>query len=148
MKVILSKDIPKIGKKYEVKSVSDGYAANFLFPKNLAFLATPAKISQIEAKRKELEAERKVQADLLSKNIESLKNIRVEIFAKANEKGHLFKGIHKDGILAALKEQKHIDLPDDAFVLDELIKQTGEYTITATIGDATVSFTLAVLKEK
>lgn len=148
MKVILLQNVPKVGHKYEIKTVADGYAANFLFPKKLAEAATSAKIKALEAQRKEIEAEQKVQQDLLTKNLKSLKDVRVEITAKANEQGHLFRGLHKDGILVALKEQKHIDLPEGAIMLDEPIKMIGDHTISVSALNVTSSFTLVVSPEK
>jgi large subunit ribosomal protein L9 len=52
MKVILLKDVPKVGRKFTAVDVADGYAANFLFPKKLAEAATPAKLAEL-AKRQE-----------------------------------------------------------------------------------------------
>jgi len=148
MKVILLQDVPKIGKKFEIKNVSDGYAANFLFPRGLAERASATTEARAVTEQKARAEEQKIQADLLAKNIESLKDIRIEIAAKANDKGNLFKGIHKDEILKALKKQAHIDLPEDAIVLDEPVKQAGEHTIPAVMGDRSGAFTLVVTGAK
>ena len=57
MKIILLKDIPKIGKKYDIKDLSDGYVRNFLLPKKLAEEATPNRIAKIEGMKAEQEKE-------------------------------------------------------------------------------------------
>ena len=129
MKVILLQDIASLGKKYDVKNVSDGYARNFLVPKNLAKIATPKAIKAIEAEKKRLEEERKVQEDILQKNLEGLKDLKVVWDGKNNEKGHLFAGIHSQDISKILKEQSHLDIPAELIQLEKPIKETGQYKI-------------------
>ncbi len=95
MKVILLNDVPKIGRKYDIKNVSDGYASNFLFPRKLAQPASADVVSKVESLKAKESSDRKVQEDLLLKNIEFLENARIEFTLPANEKGHLFQGIHQ-----------------------------------------------------
>lgn len=141
MKVILLKDVQKIGKKNEVKNVSDGYALNFLIPKRMAERATTNKIEQLELKRQQSDEDIVVQNDLLIKEAETLNGKTIEIKAKANEKGHLFEGIHKDVIVKALGGK----FTEDQIVLENPIKETGEHTIPLTVGD--YSFVLSVAGE-
>lgn len=154
MKIVLLSDVPKIGHKYDVKEVSPGYARNFLFPRRLAELATKNKIKYFEQNKVKLEDERAVQADLLQKNFEALKSTSIELKEKTNEKGHLFKGIHKEEIAKALKEQAHIDLPTDNIDLEHPIKEVGEFDIKVHIPEDTskenVTFKLTIgkLEEK
>lgn len=129
MKVILLQDVPSVGKKYEIKNVSDGYARNFLIPRKLAQIATTQAIQLVETKRKQLGQEKEIQKDILEKNIESLGGVRLEITEKANEKGHLFAGVNKEEIAKILKEQKHIDIPAEIIELEQPIKEIGEYKI-------------------
>ena len=145
MKVILLTDVQNVGHKHDVKEVASGYASNFLIPRKLAEIATDIKVKRGSALKKQHEAERKVQEELLSKNVESLKNISIEINAKANEKGHLFKGIHKEDIILQLKEQAHIDIASEMIVLEHPIKEVGEVTIEVKAGDKTGMFTLTVV---
>ncbi|MBU6232265.1 50S ribosomal protein L9, partial [Patescibacteria group bacterium] len=72
MKVILIKDVPKLGSRYEVKDVSSGHATNLLIPQGLALAATPDALKRLETQRKQAEAERKIHEDLLVKNIKDL----------------------------------------------------------------------------
>lgn len=144
MKVILLKDVGKIGRKFDVKEVSSGYAANFLFPKGLAEVATPAKLKKFEELKKQHDEERKVQNELLLKNIKGLSKTKIELRVNANEKGHLFKGIHVDEILEALKVQAHIDLTADMIVLKGPIKALGEFKIDVEVNEKKGSFKLEV----
>jgi len=129
MKVILSQDIIGVGRKGEVKNVSDGYARNFLLPNKLGQIATPAAIASAEKLRKQAEQDKDVQKDILEKNIKSLKDLKVQIKAKANEKGHLFSIIHPDEISKILKEEHHLDIPSKLIEIEKPIKEIGEHII-------------------
>ena len=144
MKIILLKDVAKVGQKFDIKNVSDGYAMNFLFPNNLAEPASSKKIKEVEATKLQHSEEDKVHQDLLLKNIRSLNGARVEMEGKANEKGHLFKGIHIEEIAEELKKQDHIDLKPEYIQLEHPIKEIGEFDITAKVGDAKAVFKLIV----
>lgn len=129
MKVILLHDVPKIGKKYDVKNVSDGYARNFLIPRGMAEIATDARIKSVEILKKQSEQEREIQRDILENNIKELEGIKISVREKANEQGHLFAGVHKKEISKILKEQKHIEIPPDMIEVEHPIKETGEFKI-------------------
>src|SRR3989338_487820 len=129
MKIILSQDITGVGRKGEIRNVSDGYARNFLLPKKLAQLATPAAIASAEKLKKQTEQDREVQNDILEKNIKGLKDLKVQIKAKANEKGHLFSIIHPDEISKILKEQHHLDIPSKLIEIEKPIEEIGEHII-------------------
>ncbi len=129
MKIILLQDVPNVGRKDEVKNVSDGYARNFLILRKLARLATPTAIKSIEGERKRLEQEKEVQKDILKMNLDNLKDLRVEIKEKTNEKGHLFAAIHAEEISKILKEQYHLEIPAEMIELKKTIKEIGEYKV-------------------
>jgi large subunit ribosomal protein L9 len=129
MKVIFLKDVPRAGRKNEVKEVNSGYALNFLFPNRLAEAATDKAVSRLEMQKKEILVEREVQASLLSQNLDEIKNKTITIIEKANEKGHLFEGIHKKEILAQMKKEHHAEISEDCIILEKPIKEIGEFTI-------------------
>lgn len=145
MKVILLKQVPKVGQKYEVKNVSDGYAMNFLFPRRLAEAATPSAIKRIETRKSADDGERKIHEDLLLKNVKDLEGVRVEMTETANDLGHLFAGIHADEISVALQQQSRLQILPEYIVLDKPIKTLGEHKIPVKIQDVSTSFTLVVL---
>src|SRR3989344_4366917 len=111
MKIVLLKDVPKVGKKWDIKNVSGGHALNLLIPKGLAEVATIKAEKRAEIAKSVMLAERKVQEDLLLKNLKSLEGVSIEFSSKANEKGHLFAGIHKAEIAEALKEVGEFEIP-------------------------------------
>jgi len=144
MKVILLKDVPKVGHKYDVKEMSSGYVRNFLLPKGLVQIATDKVLATIQEKKKVLDAERKIHEDLLIKNIESLKGVTITMSEKANEKGHLFAGIHKDEIIPEIKKQTHVDIIAEHLELPEPIKEVGEHEITVSAHGKSITFKLVV----
>ena len=143
MKIILLKDAPKIGQKYDIKEVSDGFARNFLFPKNIAVMATPKTLKNIEEQKKASETEKKIHEDLLVKNIEDLKDVKITIEEKANKLGHLFAGIHKDKIAYEIKKQTHLDIPSEIIDTDN-IKEVGEHNINIVYKSKKIAFKLIV----
>ena len=129
MKIILSQDITGVGRKGEVKNVSDGYARNFLLPNKLGQIATPAAIASADKLKKQMEQDKDVQKDILEKNINGLKDLKVQLKAKANEKGHLFSIIHPDEISKILKEEHHLDIPSKMIEIEKPIKELGEHIL-------------------
>lgn len=129
MKVILLRDVPSIGRKYEVKNVSNGYARNFLFSRKLAEIATNQAIQALELKKKQQNKEKEIQEDLFVKNLEKLDGLKLEIKEKSNEKGHLFAAIKPENIAKILAEKLSIVIPKDMIELDRPIKEVGEYKV-------------------
>lgn len=144
MRVIFLQDVPRVGRKYDLKEVNDGYAMNFLLPRKLAIMATPKAVAELEMKKKEIVLEREVQESLLLKNLEEIKGKTVTIKGKANELGHLFSAIHKKEIIEAMKEQNHADIGEEFIVLEKPIKAVGEFEIPILIKDKKSSFKLIV----
>ncbi|HBV01561.1 MAG TPA: 50S ribosomal protein L9 [Candidatus Taylorbacteria bacterium] len=144
MKIVLLKDIAGVGRKNDVKNVSDGYALNFLIPKKLATPGTPAIIAHAERMKSEQAKEREVQENLLFKNLSGVEGVKIELSCKASDKGHLFASIHKEAIVAELKKQTRIDMLPEFLQLDKPIKEVGEHKIGVRVQDKTGGFTLVV----
>lgn len=126
MKVILLADVKGQGKAGDVVKVSDGFARNMLFPKNLAKEATLSNLKQLErekaAKKAEDEANKK-EAQELSQKLDA---IVVNMEIKAGENGKLFGSITSADISKALFDEHKIELDKKKIVLDNPIKETGE----------------------
>ncbi len=146
MKVIFLKDVPRVGKRNDVKEISDGYAVNFLFPRKLAVMATPQNLSVLERSQKEVTIKREVQEGLLIKNLEEIKGIVLTIKSKANEKGSLFQAIHKKELVAAIQKEKHVEIDEDFIVLEKPVKEIGEFEIPVLIKGKKSFFKLIVEK--
>lgn len=144
MKVILLKDVRKVGKRFETKDVSDGYALNFLIPNKLAEASTAASTKRIDAIKVKDEAEKKIQEDLLIKNLKSLDGGKIELTENANDKGHLFKGVHKEELVAAIKTQVKLDITPDYIVLDKPLKEVGEHIVEVKVQDKAAKFKVII----
>ncbi|MFZ2522586.1 MAG: 50S ribosomal protein L9 [Minisyncoccia bacterium] len=129
MKIILLKDVPKVGKRYDVKDVSDGYALNLLIPRGLAQKATPDLIKKVEESKVKDLAQKKIQNDLLLKSLESIRSVTLEFKEKTNEKGHLFAGVTKEMIAEELMKQTKFNIDTESIKLDKPIKEVGEHKV-------------------
>ena len=144
MKIILNQDVSKVGKKYEVKNVADGHALNFLIPRGLAVAATVGALKKLEIAKTMVAVEKKVQEDLLLKNLKSLDGARIEIVEKANDKGHLFAGLHKEQIIPEIKKQTGLDVLPEFLILEKPIKEIGERILEVKVKDKTAKFIVVV----
>jgi len=110
VKVILLQDVKGLGKKGDIVNAKDGYARNFLFPKNLAKEATEGNIKVLEeqkAAKRAREAEELAKAKELA---ERLSQLTVELKGKSGENGKLFGSITTKDVSEALKKQHNIDI--------------------------------------
>lgn len=130
MKIILLKDIPKVGKKYDIKDVADGYALNMLIPRGVAQIATQQAIKNVEMLKAQDETLKKVQGDLLLKNLEVIKTLKINLKEKANEKGHLFAGVTKERLIEEVVKAARLNLDPESIHLPKPIKETGEHKVT------------------
>ncbi|HEU0085836.1 MAG TPA: 50S ribosomal protein L9 [Candidatus Paceibacterota bacterium] len=144
MKVIFLQNVPRVGNKHEIKEVNDGYATNFLFPRKLAEMATASAVTRLELRKKEVQVEKEIQEELLDKNLAEIKGKVVTISAKADEKGHLFSGIHKKEIADAMLKEHRSSIGEEYIVLEKPIKQVGEFEIPVEIKNKKSSFQLVV----
>lgn len=125
MKVILLKDVKGLGKEGDLVNSKDGYARNFLFPKDLAIEATPGNLKKWEDRNRQLEEKKKEEikeANLLKEKIE---NLTVDIKAKGGSAGKLFGSITSQDIATALNAQHKIDIDKRKIELKDNIKTTG-----------------------
>ncbi len=147
MKVILLKNVPKIGRRLQVIDVADGFAMNALFPQKLAELATDDAIARADKVRASEEAEKAVREDLLLKNLKSIEDVTIHVVGKANEHGHLFAGIHKEQLIPLLKSEGHIDIDAEYINLDKPLKEVGEHKVSVKVQDREAEFKVVISAE-
>ena len=134
MKVILLQDIRGKGKKGQMIEASDGYARNFLLPRKMAIEATADNVNTMKMNDKakaEQAARERAQAQEFA---EKLKEVTVEIKAKAGTGGRLFGSITSAEVSDALKKQFGIAIDKKKIVQDEPIKSFGTFTLRAKLG--------------
>lgn len=104
MKIVLLENIDGVGKKYDIKNVNDGYARNFLIPKELAKLATEETIAWANDIRA-LESEKATQElEQVGGIVSNIDGLEVEIFVKVGDKGQLFEKIDSQDVAEKLKQ--------------------------------------------
>lgn len=125
MKVILNQDVKGQGKKGDMIEVSDGYARNFLLPKNLAKEATKENINVMQGQKDSQEFRKKKELEEAQEIKEKVEKATVKMKAKAGENGKLFGSVTSKDIAEELKMQYHIKLDKKKFVLPDGIKSLG-----------------------
>ena len=144
MKIILLKDVAKVGKRYDIKDISDGYAINLLIPKGLAVSATTEALKKVELEKARHEGEQKVHQELLLKNLSELDGVTITIIEKANEKGHLFAGVHKAEIIPEIEKQTRLQIDSEHLILEKPIKEIGIHEVEVKTGNKSVKFNLDI----
>mgnify|MGYP003393244377 CR=1 FL=1 len=144
MKIILLKDVPKVGRRYDVKDVAEGYALNMLIPRGLAQIATAQSIKNVEGMKSRDSAEQKIQGELLLKSLEVIKNLTLNLKEKANEKGHLFAGVTKEMLISEIQKVARLNLDPESIKLSKPIKEVGEHRVTVEAMSKKAEFTVVV----
>ena len=129
MKIILLKDVKKIGRKYDVKEVADGYAINSLIPNSIAVPATSSYLKMVEAKKKQDGLMKEGFKKAFEYALTKLPDGKLHIGGKVNEKGHLFAAIHEDQIIAEFKKETGVVLSPEHFSLEKPLKEVGEHIL-------------------
>lgn len=148
MKVILLEDVKSLGKKGEVVNVSDGYARNFIFKKNLGLEATPKALNDLKLKKKndeKIAAENLEKAKALAEEISS-KSVTLSI--KAGSDGRAFGSVSTKEISVAAKEQLGYDLDKKKMQLSEPIKSVGSFTVPVKLHPKVTAELKVIVKEK
>ena len=134
MKVILLQDVKGKGKKGQMIEASDGYARNFLLPRKMAIQATADNVNTMKMNDKakaEQAAREKAQAQEFA---QKLKDVTVEIKAKAGSGGRLFGSITSAEVSEALKTQFGMNIDKKKIVQEEAIKSFGTFSMKAKLG--------------
>lgn len=147
MKVILLDDVTKVGRRGEVREVSDGYARNYLIPKKLALSATAGNLKNLEHIKTQQDAKAsRIQADAeaLRARIDALV---YEERRQASEEGKLFGSVTSQDV-AEFLDKHGVKVERRRIVLDEPIKALGEFTVAVRLHhDVTAQLRVSVVRE-
>ena len=128
MKLILRQDFPQLGHVGDVVDAKDGYARNYLIPRNIAFEATPSSIRQLEEEKRQhtrhLEKE-KLSSEKLAVELEK---VSITIQMKVGEEDKLFGSVTSQMIADSLKE-KGLTVDKRLIDIEDSIKALGIYTV-------------------
>jgi large subunit ribosomal protein L9 len=128
MKVILTDEIRGLGTRGDVVTVKDGYARNYLIPKNLAREATPGNLRAIEQERKKWALLAQQEKDKATKAAQAVQGVKVTIAKRVGEHGNLFGSVTANDIADALTA-KGIDVDKRRIELEHPIKTLGTHDV-------------------
>lgn len=129
MKVILTRDVKNTGRAHEIVEVKNGHALNFLIPKRMAVIATPANAKLAETRKKSADEGRAISEKLIEERLAALAEGSVSIKKKANDKGHLYDAVDAKEIAAAAA------LPEDSISIEKPFKELGIFEVPVAYGE-------------
>ncbi len=135
MQVLLLHDVKHVGRKGEVKSVSDGYARNSLIPKGLAKPATPGEIGDVMQTRERVEELVSKQKDLLSELEKRTEVTPVPVFIEVGKRGEIFAAVREPEVLQALLDyESRLNGFDARIEIEKPIKEMGKHEVSVSLG--------------
>lgn len=129
MRVVLLQDVPRLGEAGEVKDVASGYARNFLLPRGLAELATPAVMKRVEAIREAEEKRRALLEAEMADVARSLDGVELTFKAKVGVQERLYGAVTSADIAEELGRVTGQEIDKRKIELEEPIRQMGEYEV-------------------
>ncbi len=133
MKVILREDDKKLGKAGDIVEVKDGYAHNFLIPRNLAVKADASHMKQLEHERKILRDKSEKLLKQAKKLVEQIEKASCTISVQVGEEERIFGSVTAMDIAQAL-DKEGVEVDKRAIQLEEPIKTLGVYTVPVKLG--------------
>jgi large subunit ribosomal protein L9 len=128
MKIILLQDIDKVGKKFEVKEVADGFAKNHLFPKKMAQIATKNALIWAQTQREIAAKTTEIELGVIQAKAATMDGHEISMSVKVGDKDQLFESITAQKIAEAMKEN-NFEIDKKQVMLKEPIKELGEYAV-------------------
>jgi large subunit ribosomal protein L9 len=135
MKVILKQDIKGVGKKDEIINANDGYARNYLFPKNLAVLADKGNLTNLQSKKTSEEHRKELEKEAANETAKKIERIMLKLPVKSGENGKVFGSITAKEISENLEKQYNIKVDKKKIILAEPIKVLGTFNIEIKLYD-------------
>ncbi len=129
MKLFLRDDVSKLGKVGDLVNVAEGYARNFLLPRELAFIATPEKEKRIKAEQKRRATNQLEQIDSLRELAEALAGRSVTLTVRANEEQKLFGSVGAEQIVEAMQAEHGATIEAHQVALDAPIHELGVFDV-------------------
>ncbi|MDI6759760.1 MAG: 50S ribosomal protein L9 [Candidatus Brocadiaceae bacterium] len=148
MQVILMRDVEKLGSVGDVVDVTNGYARNYLLPRGLVALVSPAKVQEAQIRKKKEDVKRETEKKDLQSMAQGLSGQEFTLRAKATDEGKLFGSI-SPGVITQELSRKGYTVEESAVALEENIKECGTYTVHLKFPHGvTAQIKLSVTKEE
>ena len=149
MKIILTQDVPGVGRMGEIKVVADGYARNYLIPKGLAQLATPGAVKEVE-KRLKAEEKRNLRRKLEAQELANrLAEMTFTFKAKVGESDRLYGSITSADIAEAIQAQTGQEVDKRRIELEHPIRELGTFSVPVKLApEVTANITVVVEREE
>lgn len=149
MEVILMSDVRGSGKKGDVVNVADGYAKNYLFPKNMAIEATNGALNELKNEKESCKRKKEMEKQEALKAADILKDKQVVVFSNAGESGKLFGSVTSQEIAEKINETYGLSVNKKKIRLNEDIKSFGTYEFVIKLyPEITVNMSVVVSPEK
>lgn len=147
MKIILAENIKGLGQIGEVKEVSNGYAKNFLVPRKLAILATAENLKKAGELKKQKALVVQQEIEKMKEVVEKLKDYRLIIETRTDEKGNLYASVTPKKISEELKK-RGIEVDSDFILIPgQQIKNTAVFPVLFKFYDVEMPFEVEVIGE-
>lgn len=146
MKVVLLQDVKGQGKKGDIINVAEGYARNFLLPRNLAVEASDSKLKEISQQKAAQDRKKRKEEDAAKIAASRMEGLKVVIKTRVGEGGKLFGAVSNKDIAENLARQHGLDIDKKKIVLKEPIKTLGEFPVAVKLHPS-VQATVTVLVE-
>ncbi len=134
MKVILLQDVAKLGRRYAIVEVPDGYGVNKLIPKGLAKAATPENVKAVMARSGAIAHSKEAAEAAFKELLAALKGVTVTLSAEANAEGRFFQALKPEAIATAVSAAAGIKVTAQQISVAEPIKAIGEHVVTLRLG--------------
>lgn len=135
MKVILLRDVAKIGKRYSEVEVPTGFAQNKLIPAGDAMPATPQNRSKVARQASRVKDVKEQREGNFKEAVTKLGEVELVLLRDANEKEHLFEAVHAEEVVELAESSAGVTLKKEQVVFSEPIKSLGEHTVSLKEGD-------------
>jgi large subunit ribosomal protein L9 len=148
MEVLMINNVPRVGRKGEILKVAEGYARNYLFPRNFAIPATEGARKHLELMKNSWENQAMKEKKAFEDMAEKLEGSVLKVTKKAGESGRLFGSVTSQELADQIKSQVGLDI-DKKIVVADHIKDIGEHPITIRFtGDVKAQLKVVVTPEE
>ncbi len=148
MEVLMINNVPRVGRKGEFKTVAEGFARNYLFPRNFAIPATQGAKSHLNLMQKSWEKQEAREKQIFSDMAAKIEGLVIKITRKAGDKGRLFGSVTSTELAAEINRTAGVSI-DKKLVVADHIKEVGEHNVSVRFtGDIKAQMKVVIIPEE